>query len=281
MFKKSAYRIYFLEKRVLRANKKDPFLKKEFERFKKVHCEHDVALHRVKSVLKELHIDYTEAYRGHLRNFSKYDLIITVGGDGTFLEAARKSKGLVLLGVNSVPHHSVGHFCLARVDNFKKIMGRILAGRYRLIYLQRLRLHLPSSSTHVDALNDILICHENPASLCRYHLKVGKREEAQRSSGLWIASAAGSTGAIHSAGGKKLPLSAKHFQYWPRELYQGLLKPYHLKGGILPLSTAVKVTSLMPRGMIFVDGAHRKMAFPFGRRAIIALSPQPIRTIKV
>jgi len=70
--------------------------------------------------------------------------------------------------------------------------------------------------------------------MSRYYLQVGKLLEEQRSSGVWIATAAGSTGGLRSAGGKVLPKEDKKFQYKPRELYYGKKTCYHLKGGIKP-----------------------------------------------
>ena len=63
-------------------------------------------------------IRFTESYRGRGIDYLKYDLIITVGGDGTFLEAAKHAKHQIILGVNSAPDHSVGRFCIANKYNF-------------------------------------------------------------------------------------------------------------------------------------------------------------------
>jgi NAD kinase len=46
----------------------------------------------VEAVLKNRKLKFTKACRGSSLDYSRYDLIITVGGDGTFLEAARQVK---------------------------------------------------------------------------------------------------------------------------------------------------------------------------------------------
>ena len=56
------------------------------------------------------------------------DLIVTVGGDGTFLHSARESMGIPILGVNSAKPSSLGHFCLADGDSFGEILDGILSG---------------------------------------------------------------------------------------------------------------------------------------------------------
>ena len=73
----------------------------------------------------------------------------------------------------------------------------------------------------MNVLNDILVCHHNPGAMSRYFLTVEGTREEQRSSGVWIATAAGSSGGLHSAGGKVLTQKSKEFQYRPRELYRG------------------------------------------------------------
>jgi len=46
----------------------------------------------------------------------------------------------------------------------------------------------------------------------RYYLKIGNLREEQRDSGLWISTAAGSSGAIRSAGGKLFKNEEKKMQ---------------------------------------------------------------------
>ena len=131
----------------------------------------------------------------------------------------------------------------------------------------------------LDVLNDILIGHRNPAAMSRYFLTLKNVREEQRNSGLWIATAAGSSGAIHSAGGQALAPESKKIQYMPRELYEGFNPHYRLRGGALELKTPMVVESLMPDGVVFVDGAHFKYPFVFGDKIMISNSPQPLKVV--
>lgn len=280
LYKRSAYRIYFLEGRGLSKKVSDPRLKQEMKYFQEIHEEHYRSLHGIIKVLMESGVRFDEAYRGKNLDYKKYDLIITVGGDGTFLEASRNVTNQAVLGVNSVPHHSVGNFCLTDLFGFSKVVEKIKNGKYKIEDLRRVRVQIDGQKTYQDALNDVLICHQNPAFLCRYSLKIGSICETQRSSGLWIATPSGSTGAVHSAGGRAIKRDRKAFQYKPRELYQGLFKPYKLKGGILSSEKKMEVLSLMRRGVIFIDGAHHKLSFEYGKRVKIGLSPQSLKTIR-
>ena len=66
------------------------------------------------------------------------------------------------------------------------------------------------------ALNDVLVAHVQPAATSRYRLTLGRRSEEHRSSGLWVATAAGSTAGIRSAGGRPMPLTSRRIQFRAR-----------------------------------------------------------------
>lgn len=270
LYKKSAYSIY--------SHKGHP--RAEIDRYKKAHDEHSRTLATVERVFHKYKINYAKYARGRKIPYDRYGMVITIGGDGTFLEAARHTNTQVLLGVNSALGTSVGKLCAATGKNFEKIIRRIIARKnVRLDSWQRLRLAITGISRPIDCLNDILICHENPAAVSRYCLKIATFKEEQRSSGLWVAAPAGSSGAIQSAGGRPLEITVKKFQYMPRELYRGVNPPYRLKGGVLNAGQTITITSLMHDGSVFVDGTHVQLAFPFHARLRISLSPRPAKVI--
>lgn len=281
LYKKSAYSIYFLERKAVLIRRKTQDIKNEIKRFKKAHDEHHRTLRIVESVLRRCGINCSKRSRGQRIDFSKYDLVITVGGDGTFLEAARSTKDQVIIGVNSAPSFSVGKLCMANAKNFPDIMNGLLQGRLRFIFWPRLHLNLEGHACPVKCTNDILICHSNPAAMSRYYLEMKGIKEEQRSSGLWIAAPAGTSGAIKSAGGKVLKPEEKRIQYMPRELYGGFNQKYRLQGDVLNAGSTITVTSLMREGAIFVDGTHFKLKFPFNAIVKVSVSPHPLRTVKI
>ncbi len=281
LYKRSAYKIYFLDHRRSLGTMSNKILKKEKIHFQKAHDEHYFTLKVISRVLLTHGVRFFEAYRGRGIDYNKYDLIVTVGGDGTFLEASRHIKNQYILGVNSSLNFSVGRFCAANVNNFEKIFNQIVKSEFRTQLLHRVRLNITGHKKPIDALNDALICHKNPAFLCRYYIQFRGKVERQRSSGVWISTACGSTGAMHSAGGKILPKTRKELQYIPRELYQGKQSSFQLRGGIIKPTETFTVTSLMREGVIYVDGPH--IGVPFGYAATLkaSLSPYPIKTITV
>lgn len=253
----------------------------QLKHFQQTHVQHYRTLETVEKILKTNHIKYQKAKRGQIADFKPYDLIITVGGDGTFLQAARNITRQVILGVNSDPRWSVGRFCGADAKTFSKTINAILENTIKPKKLGRLRLKISGKDTGINILNDILICHKNPAAMSHYILRVRSSREVQRSSGIWVATAAGSTGAIHSAGGNILPILSKKFQYQTRELYCGLCGQHRLKHGILKAPDVLQVTSLMDEGCLFIDGAHKVFSFPYGTGATVAASREPLLTFSL
>lgn len=205
------------------------------------------------------------------------DLVITIGGDGTALGASHYIRGGQMLGVNSAPGDSVGHFCSVNRKNFVARLDTILSGKWKPKELARLQVTLDEKPLPELALNDVLIAHECPASTTRYLIKIGRREEEHRSSGVWISTAAGSTAGIGSAGGRKMPLGSKRIQYLIRELYRESKRSYALTRGFVEAGEAIVVASKMVAGEMYIDGAKTRYDFPFGTRAKVTLAEHSLK----
>ena len=279
VYKKSSYQEHALDK------KDGNFLRLLRERnlaIKKSKNTHDVhmdTLETVKMRLRELKIPFDIRLRYTLSPIRGYDLVITIGGDGTFLETSHYLETGVILGVNSVPRESIGYFCKANSENFLEKIYLYLDGRAPMQTLHRLEMVIDGKKELPLALNDILFTNQSPAGTTRYLLKIGKNQEEQKSSGLWISPAPGSTAAIHSAGGKKLPLGSDKFQYIIREPYAPPGRIYQLVHGILNPRQKVEILSMMDDASLFVDGHHRVRPIKRGSQIIIQHAANPIQAI--
>jgi NAD+ kinase len=211
------------------------------------------------------------------RLVSRARLVITIGGDGTFLTAAHCIQGGVALAVNSAPEDSVGHFCLTNRRGFEERLVAIEEGRLRPLVLSRLAATLDGRRLPELATNDVLIAHDHPAATSRYRITLGGRDEEHRSSGLWIATAAGSTAGIRSSGGRPLPLRSRRLQYRVRELYREPGREYALEAGFLGAAESLTVDSKMEAGFVFIDGARTAYRFRFGARLVIQTAEHPLR----
>ncbi len=251
-------------------------------RFENNHTAHYATLRAVEDILRKSGVKYHKHARGKGADYKTYDLVITVGGDGTILEAARAlNSRQQILGVNSDPNWSVGQFCCCHAETFEKMLKKFLEGSAKTCRLYKLKLHLEDGhkARDIECLNDVLICHANPGAMSRYELVIGNTTEDHRSSGIWFSTAAGSTGAMLSAGGRVMLLSSTDIQYKPRELYHSRTVKYRLTGGFIRRPGKARLISAMAHGYIFVDGAHVKFPFTYGSSAEISSSPNFIQLI--
>jgi NAD+ kinase len=202
-------------------------------------------------------------------------LVVSVGGDGTLLAASHWVTGAALLGVNSAPRSSVGYLTFARRSSLARVLARIGRGELQPQQVARLEIELEGKILP-PALNDVLVADEQPASTSRYRLRLGRRAEDHRSSGLWVATAAGSTAGIRSAGGQTLPLGTRRLQFRARELFRVFGKNAGLASGFVEPGEELVVESAMEDGWLYVDGARMPFRFPFGARAVFRLTEKPL-----
>ena len=280
VYKKDAYQLYVQEQR-------DPHLMRLLRRgdpdaidIHRAHEVHVEALDDVTHALRTLGAELEIAHRIGLKVTRSYDLVVSVGGDGTFLHAARSIKQTPILGVNSDPARSEAVFCAATRRTFPDLCRRALQGDLPELRLSHLELALNGRWLPLRALNDVLLVHDHPATMSRYRLKVGSKEESQKSSGIWISTAAGSSSAVLAAGGTRLSWDAKRFQYRPRELYRGRLSHPGLRGGVLSPGRSLQVKWLMRRGSAFMDGPQIQIPLRFGDWVDVMLSMKdPLRVL--
>ncbi len=141
------------------------------------------------------------------------DVLVVLGGDGTFLRAARAvaEVGVPIVGVNL---GKVGFLSKAEAHELEGLLEKIVAGRYHLE--DRLALRGTINADDVGAagrtfiaLNDVVIARGALARVVRLDVEIGPSHLATFiADGLVVASPTGSTGYSFSAGGPILdPLS--------------------------------------------------------------------------
>jgi NAD+ kinase len=236
-------------------------------------------LEKIREVLEKNRISHRIIPRSRLKNVREYDLLITVGGDGTFLDASHYiSPRQLLLGVNSNPALSHGAFCIATRKNFERVFLALLETRKPLSALNRLEVRINRRRVPILALNDVLFANRSPAGTSRYLLKVRGRKEEQKSSGVWISTAAGSTAAIHSAGGRISPKHSKEMQFVVREPFMKGKRLRLIRGKIQP-SQSIRFLSAMSRAAVFLDGAHIHYDVKYGDEVEIRSAREPVYAV--
>lgn len=235
---------------------------------------HERTLHSVRQLLKahrvsEWKVEHLPPDEAHNK-----DIIITVGGDGTVLTANSLDSDVPMITVNSDPQGSVGMYTRCTAETFPELWQRYLDGGAKREIIPR--LHVTIDHQHPRAiLNECLFASANPAAMSRYVLTVGQEREAQRSSGVWVSTAAGSTAAIRSAGMEPVAAHIPALLFQVREPFQGR-GPMHLLCGKQLPPLGLSLMPAMPGISIFIDGPHFTRAVPPGSSVHFSPSPKPL-----
>ena len=191
---------------------------------------------------------------------SGMSLVITVGGDGTVFTANTLVTAAPFLTVNSDPERSVGHFTRFTAAT---VAAGVDAWRRGVAQHEPLhRLAISVGETTYRILNDVLFSHSNPAVLARYVLECDGQREFQRSSGVWISTAHGSTGAIHSAGVEPVP------GHLPALLFK-VREPFLAREQV----TLLEGTQLPPRGLILIPALPGMALYLDGPNLTVPVAP--------
>ena len=235
----------------------------------------------VKDILEKENIDYEEKTMEETFNEKDYELVLTLGGDGTFLKTAQNINNKIVIGINTALDYSVGYFCSGNKNNFYRIIKQYKNKELKTKKIPRIEFQYQGDNKKYYFINDILISNNNPGRMSRYIIEVNNQIEEQKGSGIWISSALGSSAAIISAGGQRINKKEKLYQYKPRELYYGKSNIYQLVGGILQSENKIRIVSLMKKGMIYMDGAYKQYPFTYGMEIEVGMEDNYINTIEV
>lgn len=209
----------------------------------------------------------------------KKDLVITVGGDGTFLRAAHFVRDTPMLGVNMDPGQKVGFFTRATTKDFAKKFRQLVAGKAKILELPRLQVEIDGKVIPDLALNEVFFGDRTPYKMCRYKLSVGGKSEEQRSSGVLVSTGAGSHAWMQSAGGKTFPITTRKMEYLVREPYHLLNRKGKLERGFVGKETIV-ITSRDANNLLVIDGLSTTYPVPAGKTARVRLAKQGLRFVE-
>jgi NAD+ kinase len=173
-------------------------------------------------------------YEALRRELPTTDALVVLGGDGTFLRAARivAEIDVPLVGINL---GKVGFLSKAEAGDLIRVLERIVAGDYEIdermmIEGRILRGGAPTSDpadhTNGDdgdrhlALNDIVVARGALARVCRLDVSIDDTHLATFvADGLVVASPTGSTGYSFSAGGPILDPESRNLIVTPIAAY--------------------------------------------------------------
>lgn len=242
--------------------------------------------------LKQQHLD-----RGVVPSylFAPHDLIVTVGQDGLVANVAKYVGAQPVVAVNPDPARFDGVLLPFAVDQARGAVTRVLAGRARTraVTLAEARLN---DGQRLLAFNDLFVGARSHVS-ARYAITVGDRPEVQSSSGVLIATGAGSSGWLSSMFAMARGLAAftggsvgapptigwddPRLAYVVREPFVSKSSQATVVAGLLAAGASLTIESHMPDGgVIFSDGVEADaLRFPSGARVTIAAAAQRTRLV--
>lgn len=202
-----------------------------------------------------------------------YSHVLTVGGDGTVLSVAHRVGSEVLVAGLRSSDSSIGYLCGYGHEEAARLVGDLIRGTMKVISVARMKAAVSRladggrEELSPPILNEVLFSHCHPAGTSRYVIDWQGRREMQRSSGIWISTAIGSTGAMSAAGGKPMPEASTQFQFVVRELFHPADTKLEIGRGVFdPNSSPLVIENRSENSLLAFDGLHGSMPIGFGER---------------
>ena len=155
------------------------------------------------------------------KNLPGSDVLVVIGGDGTFLRAARAviDDDVPLLGINV---GKVGFLSKVEAADLERVLAQLVAGEYSIedrMALEGRIVRADGDATdlgHLLALNDVVVARGSLARVVRLEVSIDASHLATFiADGLVVASPTGSTGYSFSAGGPILDPTARNLVVTP------------------------------------------------------------------
>ena len=208
------------------------------------------------------------------------DLLVVLGGDGTFLRAARAvaTVDVPLLGINL---GKVGFLSKAEAEELESVHARLAAGSYSV--QERMTLEgrvLPGGRDGggpvYAALNDIVVARGSLARVVRLDVSIGPTHLATFiADGLVVASPTGSTGYSFSSGGPIVDPHARNLVVTPIAGYLSAIRSVVVGAD---QTVAVRVVDAH-EALVSIDG-REDLPLAVGDAVEVRAASRPIRLIE-
>jgi len=209
---------------------------------------------------------------------TQLDMLVTLGGDGSILRAARISapRGVPLLGINL---GRVGFLTEVRRDEWRDYLPHVLAGGYRIEERMMLRAESRRDNELLgvhDALNDVVVSRGDMARVVRVHTHVdGDHLTQYVADGLIVSTATGSTAYALAVGGPILPPTLKNILLIPVAPHLSMDRAIVLDQG-----ATVEMRAVAERPAILTVDGQFAVTLMDGDRVIVRASPHVARFVR-
>ncbi len=228
----------------------------------------------------EVHYETYEGYLGRDTQIPEgVDCVITVGGDGTMLRAARAAFGrkVAMLGIN---RGHMGYLTeVSEIRDYSSLVERLVRDDFKIEERMMLSARLERNGRCVFrdvALNDVLMGKNDSIHMMEYEVSVnGTLLNTYKADGVLVSSPTGSTGYSLSAGGPIAEPSARLLILTP-------ICPHSIntRAMVLAASDVVRIVPYSPNTLVSCDGADGTEMRP-GDELVVTRSRQSMRFIKL
>jgi NAD+ kinase len=201
------------------------------------------------------------------------DLVVTLGGDGTFLAGARMAapREVPLLGVNL---GRLGFLTELEEAQLESGLVRFLEGRYRVEERTMLHVHLVRGGRTIAqtvGLNEVVINRAEDARMLRVEIEIGDQAVGMLDAdGVIVATATGSTAYALASGGPILEPTLGDLLVVPMNPFALTVRPI-----VFPPGQDVSLSVLRGPAEMRVDGGRRGRAVATGD--LLRCGPHPKR----
>ena len=202
------------------------------------------------------------------------DMILSVGGDGTFLSAARRAgeSGIPLLGVN------FGRLGFLSENSPEDVLSALADGNWAVEEREILRLagaDVPGDM-YPFVLNEVAV-HRRGAAMLGINVAVdGVAHPTYWADGLLVATSSGSTAYSLSVGGPICTPDTKVLIIAPIAPHNMNVRPL-----IVPDSALVSISTISRDGEIMLSADNRSAAVPSGGEFTVSLAQFSLKRVRL
>jgi NAD+ kinase len=223
-------------------------------------------------------IEAVEMHRDAAADLKGADLILTLGGDGTFLAGSRLAapKGIPVLGVNL---GRLGFLTELEHDQLEEGFRRYLANDFRIEERNMLQVTLSRAGRVVAraiGLNEVVVDHSGDARILRLEIDVGgQRVGVIDADGAIVATASGSTAYALASGGPILEPTLRDLVLVP-------MSPFALTVRPIVFAPGQDITLRVVRGPaeMRVDGGRRGRTVAAGDVVRCGSYERPLKVVR-
>ncbi len=213
-------------------------------------------------------------------DWQETDLVVTLGGDGSILRAARAAApyDAPILGINL---GRVGFLTEAEPETWQSVVSQTLSGDYwveeRMMLQASVHRNGATVMERTDALNDVVTGRGARARVVHLHTEIdGGHLATYVADGLIVATPTGSTAYALAAGGPVMPPQLRNILLIPVAPHLSMARPVVLSEGV---AVRIVVTGGRP-AVLTVDG-EMQAELENGDHVQVEASPHVARFARV